>query len=326
VREPVYGAPAVWVAPDERRTRPRRDDRRHADGGAGHPSSRGPQAQLPAADDPAKPARPARRDDAGLRPRPRRGQQAASRRTRPDRVPTDILLGCSGSCSRSACRSGTCPLILEAVAEARVPGATPEQITEHVRQRLGFQIFAELRREDGTVPLIQLAPEWEETFRVPSARRGRRARRRGAAARALQPPRLGHGRPDRGGRGGRHQPGVVTTVQRRRFLRTVDGDARGSPTRSCPTRRSASTRAPRSSGRWPHDRSAGRTAGLRFGAESDGRPSSSSCGSGPPWPSCPPSANRASRYGSSSPHAGFTAVVAPAVGRRPGVALATAAD
>ncbi len=40
----------------------------------------------------------------------------------------------------------------------------PEAICEHVRQRLGFQLVAELRRADGTIPLMQLAPEWEKTF------------------------------------------------------------------------------------------------------------------------------------------------------------------
>ena len=40
----------------------------------------------------------------------------------------------------------------------------PEAIAEHVRQRLGFQIVAEMLEEDGALPLIQLSPEWEETF------------------------------------------------------------------------------------------------------------------------------------------------------------------
>ena len=34
-------------------------------------------------------------------------------------------------------------------------------IREHF---LGFQLVAEMRRPDGTLPLIQLAPEWEDTF------------------------------------------------------------------------------------------------------------------------------------------------------------------
>ena len=33
-----------------------------------------------------------------------------------------------------------------------------------MRQRLGFQLISELKREDGTLPLVQLAPEWEQTF------------------------------------------------------------------------------------------------------------------------------------------------------------------
>ena len=56
------------------------------------------------------------------------------------------------------------PLILETIAEMRGQQSQPEPICEHVRQRLGFQMVANLRREDGTIPLIQLAPEWEETF------------------------------------------------------------------------------------------------------------------------------------------------------------------
>jgi flagellar biosynthesis protein FlhA len=56
------------------------------------------------------------------------------------------------------------PLILEAIAEARVHTTQPELICEHVRQRMGFQLVAEMKREDGTIPLVQLAPEWEDTF------------------------------------------------------------------------------------------------------------------------------------------------------------------
>ncbi len=55
------------------------------------------------------------------------------------------------------------PLILEAIAESRSFGQRRGH-REHVRQRLGFQLVAELKREDGTIPLIQLAPEWEKTF------------------------------------------------------------------------------------------------------------------------------------------------------------------
>ncbi|WP_319825064.1 flagellar biosynthesis protein FlhA [Thalassovita sp.] len=56
------------------------------------------------------------------------------------------------------------PLILEAAAEGRAISPNAEVICEHVRQRLGFQLVAGLKREDGTIPLLQLAPDWEETF------------------------------------------------------------------------------------------------------------------------------------------------------------------
>ncbi len=55
-------------------------------------------------------------------------------------------------------------LILETVAEARLTTTLPEGICELVRQRLGFQLVADMKREDGSIPLIQLAPEWEDTF------------------------------------------------------------------------------------------------------------------------------------------------------------------
>jgi flagellar biosynthesis protein FlhA len=56
------------------------------------------------------------------------------------------------------------PVILETIAEVRGTTNLPETICELVRQRLGAQIIADLKRADGTVPLIQLAPEWEEIF------------------------------------------------------------------------------------------------------------------------------------------------------------------
>ena len=49
-------------------------------------------------------------------------------------------------------------------AEARGRNAQPDAICELVRQRLGFQLVAEMRRPDGSLPLVQLAAEWEDTF------------------------------------------------------------------------------------------------------------------------------------------------------------------
>ena len=81
----------------------------------------------------------------------------------PDRVPTDLLLTVLKLLLEERVSVRNLPLVLEAIAEARGQ-PTPEAVCDHVRQRLGFQIVAELKREDGTIPLLQLAPEWEKTF------------------------------------------------------------------------------------------------------------------------------------------------------------------
>ncbi|TAG20492.1 MAG: flagellar biosynthesis protein FlhA, partial [Rhodobacterales bacterium] len=81
----------------------------------------------------------------------------------PDKVPLDLLHAVLRLLLDERVSIRNLPLILESIAEARQLG-TPEAICEHVRQRLGFQIVAELKRADGTVPLIQLAPDWEKAF------------------------------------------------------------------------------------------------------------------------------------------------------------------
>lgn len=82
----------------------------------------------------------------------------------PDKVPIDVLHAVLRLLLDEQVSIRNLPLILEATAEARARNAQPEAICEHVRQRLGFQLIAEMKREDGTLPLIQLAPEWEDTF------------------------------------------------------------------------------------------------------------------------------------------------------------------
>lgn len=138
----------------------------------------------------------------------------------PDKVPNDLLLATLRLLLEERVSVRNLPLILEAIAESRSLGRA-EAVADHVRQRLGFQIVAELRRDDGTVPLVQLAPEWEKIFTqyqldAPG----------GARDVALPPDvfaRLANGFADRIARlaeGGTHAA-VVTTAQRRRFLRTV---------------------------------------------------------------------------------------------------------
>ncbi|PZX15082.1 flagellar biosynthesis protein FlhA [Palleronia aestuarii] len=82
----------------------------------------------------------------------------------PDKVPVELLLQVLRLLLEERVSIRNLPLILEAIAGARGATVTPEGICERVRQRLGFQLVAELKRPDGTVPLVQLAPEWEQLF------------------------------------------------------------------------------------------------------------------------------------------------------------------
>ncbi|MCJ8140553.1 flagellar biosynthesis protein FlhA [Falsirhodobacter halotolerans] len=135
----------------------------------------------------------------------------------PEKVPVDLLLSVLRLLLEEKVSIRNLPLILEAVAEARSLGA-PEAVCDHVRQRLGFQMVAELKRPDGTIPLIQLAQEWEQTFA--------RHTLDGARDVALPPDtfnRLAAGLAEglnKAAATGTY-PAIVTSAPRRRFLRTV---------------------------------------------------------------------------------------------------------
>jgi flagellar biosynthesis protein FlhA len=137
----------------------------------------------------------------------------------PDKVPPELLLATLRLLLEERVSIRNLPLILEAIAEVRTL-PSPEAVCEHVRQRLGFQITAELRRDDGTIPLLQLAPEWEQTFRQYQAEGGR------GEDVALPPDvftRLGSAISDRIARlsAAGSAPALVTSARRRRFLRSV---------------------------------------------------------------------------------------------------------
>ncbi len=140
----------------------------------------------------------------------------------PDKVPVDTLLTVLRLLLEERVSIRNLPLILEAIAEARSLG-TPEAICEHVRQRLGFQLVADLRRDDGTIPLIQLAPEWEKTFAAHQIESDRG--QRDVALPPDQFSRLANGLADRLNRAAESGtfPALVTSTLRRRFLRTVMG-------------------------------------------------------------------------------------------------------
>lgn len=138
----------------------------------------------------------------------------------PEKVPLDLLLAVLRLLLEERVSIRNLPLILEAIAEGRgLP--SPEAICEHVRQRIGFQLVADLKRGDGTIPLIQIAPEWERTFQEyqVDGERGHRdvalppdqfARLAGLLAERL----------NRAAEGG-ISAAIVTSTLRRRFLRTV---------------------------------------------------------------------------------------------------------
>ncbi|GFE49569.1 flagellar biosynthesis protein FlhA [Roseobacter cerasinus] len=138
----------------------------------------------------------------------------------PDKVPIDVLHAVLRLLLDEQVSIRNLPLILEATAEARGQNAQPEAICEHVRQRLGFQLIADMKREDGTLPLVQLAPEWEETFNTYQV----------DADRGLDialPPELFNQLADnmseklQAASENGINAAIVTNTRRRRFLRTV---------------------------------------------------------------------------------------------------------
>ena len=142
----------------------------------------------------------------------------------PERVPVELLLPVLRLLLEERVSIRNLPAILETVAEARPHLPGPEAVAEHVRRRLGFQLVAELKRPDGTIPLIQLAPEWEGVFQAHEVE-GHDV--------ALPPDlfaKLTGGVADRVARAAEagSYPAVVTSSRRRRFLRMVLA-ARGVP-------------------------------------------------------------------------------------------------
>ncbi len=138
----------------------------------------------------------------------------------PEKVPMDLLLSVIRLLLEERVSIRNLPLIVEAISEARHPGATPENICEHVRQRLAFQIVAEVRAKDGTVPLIQLASEWENMFAEYQI--GEQVN----GDVALPPDlfqKLTAGVADKlnNASDAGHFPAIITSVRRRRFLRTL---------------------------------------------------------------------------------------------------------
>lgn len=222
VREPVYAAPARWISPD--------DEERAALLGLTVVSPTEVLAThllevLKANFGRLLSLRGLRRmlDELGNLSDPKRAE--ANRRLLdeliPERVPVDLLLTVLRMLLDERVSVRNLPLILESIAELRPQNAPPELVCEHVRQRMGFQLVAALRRPDGSIPLVQLAPEWEALFanyQIEGAR--------GATDTALPPAeftRLSNALAEKFAQLGENgtQAALVCTARRRRFLRTV---------------------------------------------------------------------------------------------------------
>ncbi|NEX46389.1 flagellar biosynthesis protein FlhA [Pseudotabrizicola algicola] len=138
----------------------------------------------------------------------------------PEKVPVDLLLSVLRLLLDERVSIRNLPLILEAIAEGRGL-SSPEAVCEHVRHKIGFQLVAELKRQDGTIPLIQIAPEWEKTFLSYQVEG-----ERGQSDIALPPDQFARlsgllaEKVNRAAEGG-ITAAVVTTTLRRRFVRTV---------------------------------------------------------------------------------------------------------
>ncbi|MEL6478751.1 MAG: flagellar biosynthesis protein FlhA [Pseudomonadota bacterium] len=139
----------------------------------------------------------------------------------PEKVPVDLLQTVLRLLLEERVSVRNLPLILEAIAEAKLVASAPEVIAEHVRHRLGFQLVADLTEADGALPMIQLAPEWEKLFTEHQIES-----ESGIADVALPPSefnRLANSVADKvtmASSQGRY-PAIATSTRRRRFLRTV---------------------------------------------------------------------------------------------------------
>ena len=141
--------------------------------------------------------------------------------TIPDKVNKDTLLQVLKLLLEEQVSIRNFQLILEALAEARGQSNSAEALCEHVRKKLGFQLVASMRREDGTIPLVHLAPDWEKRFEECEV-----ASERGAPDIALPPEdfdKLSKGIAAEMVRVSEQGvfPVLITQGRRRRFLRSI---------------------------------------------------------------------------------------------------------
>ncbi len=139
----------------------------------------------------------------------------------PDKVTIDLLQSVLRLLLEEQVSIRNLPLILESIAEASGALTGIEAITEYVRQRLGFQLIADMQEPDGALPLVQLSPEWEALFQKHQLEGDQ-----GGADVALPPHefnRLATAVAEQVGKAGEQgrYPAVITSARRRRFIHTV---------------------------------------------------------------------------------------------------------
>jgi len=82
----------------------------------------------------------------------------------PDKVPVELLLAVMRALLEEEGSVRNLHAILECIADQRSACPTLDALTEAVRHRLAPQLVATVQRPDGSLPLLQLAPEWEAHF------------------------------------------------------------------------------------------------------------------------------------------------------------------
>ena len=139
----------------------------------------------------------------------------------PEKVPMETLLSVVKLLLAERVSVRNLALILESLAEIKASNLSPDALCEHVRQRLAFQITSEFRRSDGSLPVLQLAHEWEAAFSEHQSLRD------GGVVDIALPPdafgRLSRSLVDKvselGERG--EYPAIVTSALRRRYVQTI---------------------------------------------------------------------------------------------------------
>lgn len=113
------------------------------------------------------------------------------------------------------------PVMLETIAEGRTMYNSAEEVSEFVRQRVSRQFVNALQNEDGSLPLIQVGLDWENTFSQ------HETQGQGAQTDVALPPdefnRLAQSVVEQINNASARNlyPAVVTSAKRRRFIRAV---------------------------------------------------------------------------------------------------------